>query len=104
MNPEPTPVQRARALRAQRRSRIARIRKRVTALSLAAFIALFSTIYVQMAAGDDPALSTKTKTTKAQAPTNHEPTTDGASGAGLGDQPAVDQSSINPAPVTTGQS
>jgi uncharacterized membrane protein SpoIIM required for sporulation len=41
---------------AQRR-RIASIRRAVAALAVAAFIALFATIYVQMASGNDPALA-----------------------------------------------
>jgi hypothetical protein len=102
MNPEPTPVERARALRAQRHRRIALIRKRVTALSVAGFIAVFSTIYVQMAAGHDPALSTKAKTTKTQA-TKAQTTNDSPSTA-VGSDSSVDQSTIDPAPVTTAQS
>ena len=51
-----------------RRRRIAHIRRTVVALSLAIFIALFSGLYVQMAAGRDPVLgSTSTSTATAQA-------------------------------------
>jgi hypothetical protein len=54
--------------RAQRRARILRIRKRVAAVSVIVFLALFSTIYVQMAFGHDPALgSQKSQSTKAKA-------------------------------------
>jgi hypothetical protein len=42
--------------RAARRRRIVLIRRTVLALSLAMFIALFSGLYVQMAAGRDPVL------------------------------------------------
>jgi hypothetical protein len=42
--------------RARRRARILRMRKRVAAVSVIVFIALFSTIYVQMALGHDPVL------------------------------------------------
>ena len=42
-----------------RRRRIAHIRKTVVALSLAIFIALFSGLYVQMAAGRDPVLGSQ---------------------------------------------
>jgi hypothetical protein len=45
--------------RAQRRARILRIRKRVAAFSVIVFIALFSTICVQMAFGHDPALGSQ---------------------------------------------
>jgi hypothetical protein len=54
--------------RAQRRAGILRIRKRVAAVSVIVFLALFSTIYVQMAFGHDPALgSQKSQSTKAKA-------------------------------------
>jgi hypothetical protein len=54
--------------RTRRRARILRTRKRVAALSVIVFLALFSTIYVQMALGHDPALgSQKSQTTKAKA-------------------------------------
>jgi hypothetical protein len=41
---------------AARRARVARIRRTITAAAVAVFIALFATIYIQMAAGKDPAL------------------------------------------------
>jgi hypothetical protein len=47
---------------AARRARVARIRRTVTAAAVAVFIALFATIYLQMAAGKDPALSGSTST------------------------------------------
>ena len=46
-----------------RRLRVRRIRRAVSAAAVSVFIALFSTIYVQMAAGEDPALSATTPTT-----------------------------------------
>lgn len=45
-----------------RRLRVQRIRRAVSAAAVVVFIALFSTIYVQMAAGNDPALSRSTAT------------------------------------------
>ena len=42
---------------AARRRRMQRIRVTVAAVAAALFIALFSTIYVQMATGNDPALA-----------------------------------------------
>jgi hypothetical protein len=39
------------------RHRILRIRRRVAVIAVAVFIALFATIYVQMATGNDPALA-----------------------------------------------
>ena len=49
----------AQVARVRRRARIVRIRRTVAVLSLTLFIAMFSTIYVQMAAGRDPVLSTQ---------------------------------------------
>lgn len=45
------------------RRRIARIRRTVAAVAVSAFIALFSTIYVQLATGNDPVLASTTTTT-----------------------------------------
>jgi len=39
------------------RHRILRIRRSVAVIAVAVFIALFATIYVQMATGNDPALA-----------------------------------------------
>jgi hypothetical protein len=65
------------------RQRVLQIRRRVAIVAIAAFIALFSGIYVQMASGDDPALTTTTKATTSSSAT-----------------PATE----TPAPVTTRQS
>jgi hypothetical protein len=46
-----------------RRARVRQIRRTVTAAAVAVFIALFATIYIQMAAGKDPALASSTATT-----------------------------------------
>ena len=43
-----------------RRARVRHIRRTVTAVAVAVFIALFATIYIQMAAGKDPALGSST--------------------------------------------
>ena len=45
-----------------RRARVARIRRTVVAATVAVFLALFATIYIQMAAGKDPALGTSATT------------------------------------------
>ena len=50
MTPTPHPAV------AARRARVRRIRARVAAGATAAFLALFSGLYVQMATGNDPAL------------------------------------------------
>jgi hypothetical protein len=47
------------------RRRVARIRRLVAACAVAAFIALFAAIYVQMATGHDPVLGTSTATASA---------------------------------------
>ena len=43
------------------KARVLQIRRRVAAVAVTVFIALFAGIYVQMASGDDPALETATK-------------------------------------------
>jgi hypothetical protein len=74
------------------RQRIVQIRRRVAAVTVALFIALFSAIYVQMASGNDPALGTG-----ASATTNT--TSSGDSSASSGDT-----SPDTPTGVTTHQS
>jgi hypothetical protein len=46
-----------------RRARVRQIRRTVTAAAVAVFIALFATLYIQMAAGKDPALGASAATT-----------------------------------------
>lgn len=82
------------------RRRILQIRRRVAAVAVTVFIALFSAIYVQMATGNDPALgsgTTSATTTSSTASSSDEPssTSDESS-------PSSDESS-SPA-VTTRQS
>jgi hypothetical protein len=103
MTSEPTPNERARRLRAERRSRITAIRRRVAVVSLTAFIALFSTIYIQMAAGHDPALSQKGKSaaTQTKSSSSSSSTTSDATRDGTGSN---SEATPTPAPVTTGQS
>jgi hypothetical protein len=95
-----TPRQVAAEHANRRRERLSRIRTRVAAVSVCLFILLFSGIYVQMAAGRDPALSvsptkkaavTRTSTPSATTP---DTTTSGSSSS----------SSTQAAPVTTSQS
>jgi hypothetical protein len=50
-----------------RRARVRQIRRTVTAAAAAVFIALFATIYIQMAAGKDPALGSSTTTAQVSA-------------------------------------
>jgi len=50
-----------RARLAAKRRRARRIRQIVLAFSVAVFVAMFATIYVQLASGNDPALSASSK-------------------------------------------
>ena len=43
-------------MQARRASEVRQIRRTVTAVAVTVFIALFATIYIQMAAGKDPTL------------------------------------------------
>jgi hypothetical protein len=45
-----------------RRARVRQIRRTVAAAAVAVFIALFATLYIQMAAGKDPALGASATT------------------------------------------
>ena len=45
------------------KARVRQIRRRVAAVAVAAFIALFAGVYAQMASGDDPALPSARKAT-----------------------------------------
>jgi hypothetical protein len=102
MNPDPTNAERARVLRAERRSRIVTIRKRVAAVSVATFIALFSTIYIQMAGGHDPALA-HTKAKSSAASTSASSGSSGSTGTSTSTG-SPSNSVPSPAPVTTSQS
>jgi hypothetical protein len=50
-----------------RRARVRQIRRTVTAVAVTVFIAVFATIYIQMAAGKDPALKSSTTTAQVSA-------------------------------------
>ena len=78
-----------------RRARVARIRRTVVAVTVAVFLALFATIYIQMAAGKDPALGTSATT--AQVSTTS--TTSSSS-----DDSSSDDSASSDSTVTTAQS
>jgi hypothetical protein len=60
---------------AARRARIQRIRRTITAATVAVFLALFATIYIQMATGRDPALGQTTATAVSQDTTSEPVTT-----------------------------
>lgn len=57
------------------RRRTTRIRRVVATLTVSAFVALFATIYVQMATGNDPVLASTTTTaaTTTSTPADPEP-------------------------------
>jgi hypothetical protein len=117
-DPDAKTIVRARLAAKRRRTR--RIRQIVASFSVAVFIALFATIYVQLASGHDPALSA-TRTTQSATPTTQSaaPTTQAAtpvagrsSGSDSSSSAATTSSSAGtssgssaaPATVTTSQS
>ena len=51
-----------------RRARVRQIRRTVTAAAVAVFIAVFATIYIQMAVGKDPALGSSGTTAQVSTP------------------------------------
>jgi hypothetical protein len=108
-----TPRELAAEHAARRRARLARIRRTVAAVGVCVFIALFSGIYVQMAAGRDPVLGSKTTVTKkASTPTSTSTSSDGNAAGSAGDDSSSfstgsdDSSSTSsqPSAVTTSQS
>ena len=70
---------------AARRARVQRIRRTVTAATVAIFIALFATIYVQMATGRDPALGTTATTTLTTGTSTSTDTTTSSGGSSSSD-------------------
>ena len=73
---------------AARRARVARIRRTITAATVAVFIALFATIYIQMAAGKDPALGT-TATASLTTTTSSDETTSSDDSSAASDDSAA---------------
>ena len=65
-----------------RRARVRQIRRTVAAATIAVFIALFATIYIQMAAGKDPALGASTPTAQVSATSSSSSSSDSSSSAG----------------------
>jgi hypothetical protein len=62
-----------------RRARVRQIRRTVTAVAVALFIAVFATVYIQMAAGKDPALGSSTTTAQVSKTSTPSSTDDGSS-------------------------
>jgi cytoskeletal protein RodZ len=94
-----------------RRARVRQIRRTVSAAAVAVFIALFATIYIQMAAGKDPVLGSS-PTTAQVSPTSTTDTTsadetttssDDSSSTSSDDSSSQDSSSSS-SPMTTSQS
>jgi Trk-type K+ transport system membrane component len=77
------------------RRRIARIRRLVAVCAVAAFIVLFSTIYVQMATGHDSVLATTTATASATSTTGSSTDSSTTDSSGSDSEPSA---------VTTAQS
>jgi hypothetical protein len=78
------------------------IRRRVAATAATLFIALFSTIYVQMAAGSDPVIGTGSQT--AQATTTSGTASSGTTSTSSGSSGSSTSSSQSSAPMTTSAS
>jgi cytoskeletal protein RodZ len=107
-----TPRQVAAEHAKRRRERLSRIRTSVAAVSVCLFILLFSGIYVQMAAGRDPALSVShtkkaavTQKASGSTTTASPSTTSSSSGSSSsGSSAGSSSSSTQASPVTTSQS
>lgn len=101
---------------AARRQRVTRLRKQVTALAVALFIALWGVIFYQLVSGHDPVLSAKASTTSLTASASNStssPITTSSSGSTTSSQttsassaPAssASASSSSATPLTTSQS
>jgi hypothetical protein len=85
---------------AARQARVRRIRRRVVAWAVIAFVALWGAVYVQMRSGADPALGAGTKA----AVVTKAATTSGAPTASHTASAHDDANASSPAPVTTSQS
>ena len=90
-DPNPHPAVQAR------RARLSRIRRSVAAVAVGVFLALFTTIYVQMATGHDPALATSQTSAVVAAAGDDDDTVEQSS-------QAQSQDSSGPSAVTTQQS
>jgi hypothetical protein len=87
---------------AARRRRVLRIRQAVAAAALSVFIALFSTVYVQMAAGKDPVLAAQGTTAGTTGSAASGTSTSAETGSA--DDGVPTETATEPAPVTTTQS
>jgi hypothetical protein len=87
-----------------RRARISRIRRTVAVTSVAIFIVLFAGLYVQLAAGRDPALGSKAAVTTGSNNTGSTSSGNDDGWFGEDDGGQSSQQYSPPASVTTSQS
>jgi hypothetical protein len=99
-----TPRELAAEHAARRRARLARIRTTVAAVSASFFILLFSGIYVQMAAGRDPALGSKASATTKAKSSSSPSTSSSASDTSTSGTSTWDSSSWDTGSSDTGSS
>ena len=84
-----------------RRARVRQIRRTVTAAAVVVFIALFATIYIQMAVGKDPALGSSASTAQVSETSTSSATSTSSSSSDDDDDEDDDSSS---GAMTTSQS
>ena len=91
-----------------RRARVRQIRRTVTAVAVTVFIALFATIFIQMAVGKDPTLGSSTSavgtTSTSTASDDSTSSSDDESDDDEGDDSSSQDSSSSSSPMTTSQS
>jgi hypothetical protein len=84
-----------------RRARVRQIRRTVTAVAVTVFIALFATIYIQMAAGKDPALGSSTTTAQVSETSTPSATSTSSSSS---DESSMSSDNSSSGTMTTAQS
>jgi cytoskeletal protein RodZ len=91
-----------------RRARVRQIRRTVTAVAVTVFIALFATIFIQMALGKDPALGSSTNTAQVSETSTTSAASDESTSSSDDesddDSSSQDSSSSSSSPMTTSQS
>jgi cytoskeletal protein RodZ len=101
-----------RARLAAKRRRARRIRQTVLAFSVAVFVAMFATIYVRLASGNDPGLSASSKKAAVSSTTSASGSSESSSSNGTSNNSAStgsseassSEASSTPSTVTTSQS
>src|ERR1700730_6587865 len=92
----------ARSRRSALRRRVHRIRRGVAGLAAALFAAAFLAVYVQLASGHDPALSTKTRTTAASTSTGSSSAKSSLSGSSATSR-GTESSTTPPTPASSSE-